>query len=51
LYISGHTDRREWQLEASQVGRAYLQKPFTPSVLMRKVRELLNATSKARVEA
>jgi signal transduction histidine kinase len=48
LYISGYTDRREWKLEASQVGRAYLQKPFTPSVLMRKVRELLDATIGAR---
>jgi two-component system cell cycle sensor histidine kinase/response regulator CckA len=48
LYISGYTDRREWKLEASQVGRAYLQKPFTPSVLMRKVRELLDPTTGAR---
>jgi signal transduction histidine kinase len=48
LYISGYTDRREWKLEALQVGRAYLQKPFIPSVLMRKVRELLNATTGAR---
>ena len=48
LYISGYTDRHEWKLEASQVGRAYLQKPFTPSVLMRKVRELLDTTSAAR---
>ena len=45
LYLSGYTDRREWKLEASQVGRDYLQKPFTPSVLMRKVRELLDSTS------
>lgn len=51
LYISGHTDRREWKLESSQVGRAYLQKPFTPSVLMRKVRELLDATTGARRRA
>ena len=48
LYISGYTDRREWKLEASQVGRAYLQKPFTPGVLMRKVRELLDASTGAR---
>ena len=48
LYVSGYTDRREWKLETSQVGRAYLQKPFTPSVLMRKVRELLEATTGAR---
>jgi DNA-binding response OmpR family regulator len=50
LYISGYTDRREWKLEASQVGRGYVQKPFTPSVLMRKVRELLDTTTAARVQ-
>ena len=48
LYLSGYTDRREWNEEASQAGRAYLQKPFTPSVLMRKVRELLDAATTAR---
>ena len=48
LYISGYTDRREWELEASQVDRAYLRKPCTPSVLMRKVRDLLDAATGAR---
>jgi two-component system cell cycle sensor histidine kinase/response regulator CckA len=48
LYISGYTDRREWKLEASQVGRAYVQKPFTPSVLIGKVRELLDASGARR---
>jgi signal transduction histidine kinase len=43
LYISGYTDRPEWRLEASRTGRAYLQKPFTPSVLLRRARELLDA--------
>jgi len=47
LYISGYTDRREWMGAASQVRSAYLQKPFTPSVLMRKVRELLDAPASA----
>ena len=47
LYISGYTDRREWMGAASQVRCAYLQKPFTPSVLMRKVRELLDAPASA----
>ena len=42
LYISGYTDRHEWKSDASRVDRAYLQKPFTSSALMRKVRELLN---------
>jgi len=47
LYISGYTDRREWKQEASRAGWAYLQKPFTPTVLMRKVRELLDTTTGA----
>jgi two-component system, cell cycle sensor histidine kinase and response regulator CckA len=45
LYISGYTDRSESKVDASHAGRAYLQKPFTPSVLVRKVRELLDATT------
>lgn len=48
LYISGYTDRRDWKLEASQVGRAYLQKPFTTSTLMSRVRELLDGTASMR---
>ncbi len=43
LYISGYPDRRESNLDGSQAGRAYLQKPFTPSQLVRKVREVLDA--------
>ena len=50
LYISGYTDRRQWRLEAPQVGRAYLQKPFTPSVMLRKVRDVLDAIVGARVK-
>lgn len=50
LYITGYTDRPEWKLEARQVGQAYLQKPFTPSVLIRKVRDLLDATPHALVQ-
>ncbi len=45
LYISGYTDRREWKLEASQTRRSYLQKPFTPSLLTRRVREMLEASA------
>ncbi|HUP40157.1 MAG TPA: response regulator [Vicinamibacterales bacterium] len=44
MYISGYTDRREGPLEASHAGRAYLQKPFIPRVLMLKMRELLDAS-------
>jgi CheY-like chemotaxis protein len=51
LYISGYTNRQEWRTDASQAGRAYLLKPFTPSVLMRKVRDLLDAAATARTPA
>jgi signal transduction histidine kinase len=49
LYITGYADRREWTPEVSQAGRAYLQKPFAPSVLLRKVRKLLDVTSTPQV--
>jgi PAS domain S-box-containing protein len=47
LYMSGHTDQaivHEGQLER---GLAYLQKPFTPEALSRKIREVLDQRSGA----
>jgi two-component system, cell cycle sensor histidine kinase and response regulator CckA len=44
LYISGYPDRRESDLDGSAGAGTYLQKPFTPSQLVRKVRELLDAS-------
>jgi DNA-binding response OmpR family regulator len=43
LYISGYPDRRESNLDDSQAGQAYLQKPFTLNQLVHKVREVLDA--------
>jgi two-component system, cell cycle sensor histidine kinase and response regulator CckA len=43
LYISGYTD--ELVLAPGSDGAAFLQKPFTPLVLARKVREVLDGTS------
>jgi CheY-like chemotaxis protein len=43
LYISGYTDEVvAFQIEL-EAGSAFLQKPFTPSVLGHKVREVLDA--------
>jgi PAS domain S-box-containing protein len=43
LFISGYTDDLVGRQGVLQPGRAFLQKPFTPDSLLRKVRELLDA--------
>ena len=43
LYMSGYTDIGDFQNELLDSGRPFLQKPFSPEVLTRKVRELLDA--------
>ena len=43
LFISGYTDDLVERQGVLQPGRAFLQKPFTPDTLLRKVRELLDA--------
>ena len=40
LYMSGYTDKAVWE-----PGFAFLQKPFTPQTLTRKVHDILNADS------
>jgi two-component system, cell cycle sensor histidine kinase and response regulator CckA len=43
LYISGYTSDEVVRRGISQKDAAFIQKPFTPEQLMRKVREVLNA--------
>ncbi|MBI4552055.1 MAG: response regulator [Candidatus Latescibacteria bacterium] len=43
LYMSGYTDRTIIQHNILEAGTSLLQKPFTPNVMIRKVREVLDA--------
>ncbi len=45
LYISGYTDEAIVHHGISESGTAFLQKPFLPDTLARKVREVLDARS------
>ncbi len=44
LYMSGYTDEAVIRHGVINPGTAFLQKPFTPGTLTRKVREVLNGT-------
>ncbi|MDA2935428.1 response regulator, partial [Acidobacteria bacterium AH-259-D05] len=48
LYISGYTDIAVLRNDILDQGESYLQKPFTPLALGRKIREVLDAQENAR---
>ena len=43
LFLSGYTDSAVLRANLLEEGRAFLQKPFTPRVLRRKVHEVMTA--------
>jgi PAS domain S-box-containing protein len=50
IYMSGYTDNALVHHESMPQGAIFLQKPFTPDVLLRRVREVLDGVREIREE-
>jgi DNA-binding response OmpR family regulator len=51
LFISGYTDEAMLHHGIQQSGAAFLQKPFLPDVLARKVRDVLDTRNNSAAES
>jgi DNA-binding response OmpR family regulator len=51
LFLSGYTDDVVFQYGLQQGEAAFLQKPFTPASLAKKVREVLDTTPQLNRES
>ncbi len=51
LFLSGYSDSAVLRANLVEEGRAFLQKPFTPRTLARKVHELVSAPPQSEAEA
>lgn len=49
LFISGYSDRLVSELSQEEINRFFLQKPFSPKALLRKVRDVIDVDNRQSV--